>query len=90
LLAALLSVAACFGVPGMSAAIPRPAYTSSYSVVWVEKARTPRQEVAESRKPAQVPRTIVAPLLPQDVAAPSARIDPTLFQRPPPPPFSRI
>jgi hypothetical protein len=90
LLTLLLSMAGCFGTPAASIAIPG----SSYSVVWPDKSTgkptVPRQEIAESRE--AVPPFATASLqvtAKDDGAVPAAFLDPSLFQRPPPPISSR-
>jgi len=90
LLTLLFGVAACFGTPAASTAIPR----SSYSVVWpgksTAKPTVPRQEIAESRQAIASPaKDSLQVLAKDDAPAPAALLDPSLFQRPPPRALSR-
>jgi hypothetical protein len=84
LLTLLLGVAGCFGVPAPGSAIPR----ASFSVVWPDKSlhkQAPKQEIAESGEAAGLLAADSQPVIPKDDApAPSALLDPSLFQRPPP------
>jgi hypothetical protein len=84
-LSLLFGVAAFFGTPAASFAIPG----TSYSVVWPDKAsdksQAPRQETAEFRTAVPPPATESVPVLPKDDApAQVALLDHSLFQRPPP------
>ncbi|MGH9648164.1 MAG: hypothetical protein ACRD4E_15240 [Bryobacteraceae bacterium] len=86
LLTVLLSLAGCFGTPVASFAIPG----SSYSVVWPDKSAAqptvPRQEITESRRvPPQLPNDSLQVMAKDDAPAPATLLDPSLFQRPPPP-----
>jgi hypothetical protein len=86
----LLSMAGYFGTPAASIAIPG----SSYSVVWPDKSASkpsvPRQEIEESRQVVPPPAKDSLQLIAKDaVPAPTALLDPSLFQRPPPPISSR-
>jgi hypothetical protein len=84
LLSVLFGVAAFFGTPAASIAIPR----ASYTVVCPDKAgdkQAPRQEIAESREAFPRPPAGALPVIPKyDARTPAALLDPALFQRPPP------
>jgi hypothetical protein len=90
MLTLLLSMAGCFGTPTASIAIPR----SSYSVVWpgtsARQPNVPRLEIAESRQAVPPLATDSLQVIATDDApASAALLDPSLFQRPPPPISSR-